>query len=333
MNSIPDRTAGKAVIKVAKIALAMIVVWALIEYKLLDVKSLAGLLGSPALVLAAVVALFLGIVASGIRWWVLLRSSGYHQISLGRVLQIQLIGNFFSAFLPGAAGGDAIRGVYLYRLMPSGRSKALFTILADRAFSLIGLLSCAVVTCVWMSWTHLEGAATRQYTILTSVILVAGAMGALLSFILMAIISKNDRIEWIPGKLRRFVTPITSAVLSYRTQKSALLLCWLISVIASGVVIVGMIFISNIFPFAAPHVTTAAAGVFGNLFSSIPVTPGGVGVGESVFAKTCADLTGKVAPYASIYFAFRLCGLLSNLPGLAVYLLYERAPLNLYTTE
>jgi uncharacterized membrane protein YbhN (UPF0104 family) len=96
-------------------------------------------------------------------------------------------------------------------------------------------------------------------------------------------------------------------------------------VLATGIVIIGMVTIASIFPFAANPQITAIAGVFGNLFSVIPITPGGLGVGESVFSKVCVELSARIAPFATIYFSFRVGMLIVNIPGMIVSLFYNTA--------
>jgi len=95
--------------------------------------------------------------------------------------------------------------------------------------------------------------------------------------------------------------------------------------LASGIVVIGIVLIAAIFPYAPNPMISAIAGVFGNVFSAIPATPGGLGVGESIFAKICADFSARTAPFATIYFTFRVGMLIANIPGMIVTLLYNHS--------
>ena len=55
---------------------------------------------------------------------------------------------------------------------------------------------------------------------------------------------------------------------------------------------------------------SALAGVVGNVSSAIPLSPGGLGIGEAVFAKVCLELGSAFAPYSTIYLApwYRMLG-------------------------
>jgi uncharacterized membrane protein YbhN (UPF0104 family) len=73
------------------------------------------------------------------------------------------------------------------------------------------------------------------------------------------------------------------------------------------------------------HAETAFAGTLGVLANQLPLTPGGLGVGESSFAQIARLLapgSGALA-YGSVIFTFRLVTLVSFLPG-AVALLSFR---------
>ena len=132
----------KKFIFIIKVILTLLLIYLLFKYGLIDIRSLKSIIKRIDLAFFALIFLFAGLLISGIRWWILLRVVGI-QLKLKTVLYLQLIGSFFSTYLPGAAGGDVVRGYYIYRLLDSDRSKAFLSLLMDRAYSLIGLLSIA----------------------------------------------------------------------------------------------------------------------------------------------------------------------------------------------
>lgn len=94
--------------------------------------------------------LILGFLISGLafasvclRWWTILRIQEV-PISYFHALKLVFIGQFFSAFLMGANGGDVIRIFYAIRAVPDQKAKVTLTILIDR-FLGIGMLV------VWMA--------------------------------------------------------------------------------------------------------------------------------------------------------------------------------------
>lgn len=81
-----------------------------------------------------------------VRWWFILRLFGT-PVGLPRVFAFCGAGLFFSLGLPGAAGGDAFRILYVIRLYPRSKWRVSLTVLADRLCGLVALVvSFALVT-------------------------------------------------------------------------------------------------------------------------------------------------------------------------------------------
>jgi hypothetical protein len=74
-----------------------------------------------------------------VRWWFILRLFGT-PVSLPRVFAFCGAGLFFSLGLPGAAGGDAFRVLYVIRLYPRSKLRVSLTVLADRLCGLVALV-------------------------------------------------------------------------------------------------------------------------------------------------------------------------------------------------
>ncbi|MEV7748832.1 lysylphosphatidylglycerol synthase transmembrane domain-containing protein [Streptomyces griseorubiginosus] len=307
-----------------KLTLAVILVMVLLNSGQLDFRSILIVFEKLDLFVPALVCLFLGIVISGFRWWLLLRATD-NNIPLGTVLNLQLIGSFFSTWLPGAAGGDAVRGVQVFRLLKNGRSTALLSIVADRVFAMIGLISVAVLVSFFLPMAISPDASIYEYVglIQTLAFVLVGAIILALVGIYSAL--RFSFIDYLPVKIRHYLHPFGVTLLMYLRAWPTLLICWAVSVLATGIVIIGMVTIASIFSYAANPQVTAIAGIFGNLFSVIPITPGGVGVGESVFSKVCVELAARTAPFATIYFSFRVGMLIVNIPGMIVSLFYSTA--------
>ena len=93
----------------------------------------------PAFLFAIVLYLFAQVIST-IRWKLLLPDG----IGLRKLLSLCMIGSFFNTFLPGVIGGDAIKGLYLYRLTGNG-SLSLASIFIDRYIGFAALITiCAV---------------------------------------------------------------------------------------------------------------------------------------------------------------------------------------------
>lgn len=274
------------------------------------------------LIIPALCCLFLGIVMGGLRWHLLLKAAEI-PLSFKMTIQLYLIGSFFSIYLPGAAGGDAIRALYIYRMLDSKRAAAILAIFADRIFSLFGLLFVAAEIYLWFpnNITHdFSLAIYEKYTLL----LCFGAILVGASSLLSApLLQKLMHIKFLPAWFERYSQHIIAMLLLYRKKWLVILSCCLLSMVASWIVIIGIMTIADMFSFAPKPSVTAIAGVYANLSSALPVTPGGLGVGEAVFTKVCRDFSAVAAPFATIYFIFRLGMMLVSLPGMFIYLLFN----------
>lgn len=89
------------------------------------------------LVLGTLVSL-LALLGVCLRWWTILRIQKV-PLSYLHVVKLVCIGQFFSAFLMGANGGDVVRIFYAIRAVPKEKAKVTLTILVDR-FLGIGML-------------------------------------------------------------------------------------------------------------------------------------------------------------------------------------------------
>ncbi|MGE8189458.1 lysylphosphatidylglycerol synthase transmembrane domain-containing protein [Pseudomonas sp. NPDC086278] len=315
-----------------KIALAAVLISFLLSSGQLDFGSISVVFKNLNFFIPALACLFFGILISGLRWWLLLRAAG-NKIPLGVVINLQLIGSFFSTWLPGAAGGDAVKGVQIFRLLENGRSTALLSIVTDRVFAMIGLVSIAAMLTFFLKSDLALGADVLKYISLLKLLVCISVAGVVLAMLGMFFALRFSVIDYFPAKVRHYLHPFGVTILIYFRAWPTLIVCWGLSVLATGIVIVGMVMIASIFPFSANPQVTAMAGVFGNLFSVIPITPGGLGVGESVFSRVCVELSARVAPFATIYLGFRVGMLIVNIPGMIVSLFYSNAKFSKKTSS
>ena len=314
---------------ILKLLIAALLLFALYRLGAIDFSLISVAFVSPALLSASLLCLFAGIVLGGVRWWMLLRISG-HNFRFLPCLKLQLFGSFFNIYLPGAAGGDLIRGAYIYRMIgkDKGRYGALFSIFVDRLFALLGLILSGIVIISYMILTETSTQGVEQYIRLTLILLVLMPVGIAVGFLAVHLVSRLRIFKAMPVRIQHTVHVAINMVKSYAKEWPTMLFCALLSLISSGTVIMGIVFISMSFPFSTSIQITAIAGVFGNIFSAIPITPGGIGVGESIFASICRKLSGNMDAFATIYLAFRIQMFIVNIPG-GIWVIYDRIARNL----
>ena len=136
----------------------------------------------------------------------------------------------------------------------------------------------------------------------------------------------------LPGlgpRLGAALEEVSQALDIYRSHPSRLFLCWLLSVliftvpVGSIAAVAAMLEVGSLSP-----AQYATAGVWALLLNFLPVSPGGIGVGEAAFAQICAaqEIVATGAPYASVFLVFRALVVLATLPGLIAFIAYRNAP-------
>lgn len=83
--------------------------------------------------------------AAGVVRWRLFLGVERIPISWRRTIALHFLGLFTTLFLPGSAGGDAVKMAYLMRDVPERRMPALFSILMDRLSGLVAMFASAAV--------------------------------------------------------------------------------------------------------------------------------------------------------------------------------------------
>lgn len=110
------------------------------------------------------------VIVGGWRWQRLLRIFGIN-VPLPALVFVAQIGQFFMMFLPGPAGDDLTRMLYIARLAPGRVRESCTTVVLDRCLGLASVLALAVLCTPWQ-WRILSQ--SRQTFWLAVIILTAG---------------------------------------------------------------------------------------------------------------------------------------------------------------
>jgi glycosyltransferase 2 family protein len=94
--------------------------------------------------LSGILMTFFGLLAGAVRWQRVLAVQGI-AFHTRKIMHIYFIGQFFNAFMLGACGGDVLRAYYAAKGQEGRRTEITMTILMDRA---IGLFSTIVFCCL-----------------------------------------------------------------------------------------------------------------------------------------------------------------------------------------
>jgi uncharacterized membrane protein YbhN (UPF0104 family) len=276
------------------------------------------------------VLLLLTLPVVAIRWGILLRALGV-SIPFLNLLHFVAIGVLTNVFLLGSTGGDAIRGIYAWRALGRSGGRVAVSVLADRLFSLLAVLFVSLAFSL-RYWNHMQ-----QVPVLAALgmsIIAAGGACVIGVCVLFAAPGLTRSLE---VRLLRWPTAASllvrmrGVIVMLRTNPPSLLAAFSLALMTQILTVLAVLVLAQAIKIG---VLSAADYMFAVpltlMVNALPLTPGGIGVGEAAFDQICRWLepTPSGAAYSSIFFAFRVVSTLTCIPGvisLAIYRNLARA--------
>ncbi|GIW84179.1 MAG: hypothetical protein KatS3mg106_692 [Gemmataceae bacterium] len=267
-----------------------------------------------------------------VRWYLLVRALEL-PFTLRDACRLGLVGVFFNTFLPGSIGGDLLKAYFIARENRERKTRAVATVLIDRALGLFGLVLFVAVlgTAAWgLGEERLADNAELQRLIE----LMAVCSGATVAgFILLGYLPQRRvdrfarRLRWLP-KIGGVLAEFWYAVWMYRQRPRTMAWGVVLSAVSHVALVLAFHAASRVFPATgeaaeqpaslAEHLVIAPIGF---IVQALPVSPGGVGVGEAAFAGLY-QLSGRSASRGVI--ARLSLRIVEWLLGAAGYLIYLR---------
>lgn len=250
-----------------------------------------------------------------LRWWLILKSLSY-KVRLKEIIQITYIGAFFNNVLFGAYGGDLVKGYYIYKFT-NNSFKSTFTILLDRGIGFIGLFLVGI-----FSYISLFGYKLNIFLNL-KLIFIFFIIFLLIVFFFYFIHKLN--LKFFPKRISEFLSSLSRYL---NNNKLNFLIYIFMSIILFMIVHVGVFIISDyVFFFKIGIEKIFFLNFFTTLVNSLPLTPGGIGLGEITFVKI-NELFFITEDYleniASVIVLYRLINLIVCLPGAAIYIFQKK---------
>lgn len=247
----------------------------------------------------------------------LLFSSARLSLSVGNSIQLNLVGFLFSTFLPGAAGGDIAKLVYATRENRGRRAEVATVLILDR---LLGLFSLVLLPLLFAPFFRdLLG----SVAVLRRIVIADGMLAALMLGGTTMVMFFAPAREWAGKLLNRWpgIRSLTLRVFDSLTvqgkARGTLLIALLLSVLANlALIAVTALGLYAVSPGSLSMRLTLVAPI-GHVVNSIPLTPGGIGVGETAFNALFA-LTGMNGG-AEALLCVRLWNVIIGMLGFLVY--------------
>lgn len=231
---------------------------------------------------------FVGSFLTFLRWHLLVRAQDL-PFRLSDAIRLGYVGIFFSSFLPGSVTGDLVKAGFLAREQ-ARRTVAITTIVVDRFLGLYGLLLVGSVVGI-VYWDQANAVVDEHgRTPLRTIVLftwgatAAGFVGvAALGLLALWGGSWRIRVATLP-KVGRLLGELMSAEEAYRSKIGAVMLATLVAMVGHVLFVLCYYFAARAVPPPIPTVQEHALLVpVGMVAEAVPLTPGGLGVGEAIY--------------------------------------------------
>jgi uncharacterized membrane protein YbhN (UPF0104 family) len=260
--------------------------------------------------------LLLDIVIMSIRASLLFHNTSL-SLSLGNSIRLNLIGFLFSTFLPGAAGGDIAKVVYATRENRGRRAEVATILILDR---MVGLFSLVLLPLLFAPFFRelLSSVATLRW-----IVVADGALAGLMLAGTALITLFAPTRSWVGGLLQRWpgiqsiALRVLDALALHGRARGTMCFAVFLSVLANlALIAVTGLGLYAVSPGSLSMRLTLVAPI-GHLVNSLPLTPGGIGVGETAFNALFA-MTG-MSGGAEALLCVRLWNVIIGMLGLLVY--------------
>lgn len=261
--------------------------------------------------LAAVMILPLCHLLTSLRWYVLLNALDI-RISSWRTFTINMVGAFYNAFMPGTTGGDLVKAYYAAKHAPDKRTRAVISVLIDRAIGLYALvlIGGAMAAYLWRETGSIDCRRVAQIAGL----LVGTTLAGLVVFY-VPVLRKYSGLDYLLRKLpmQAQVRKAVDAMETYGRQPASVMWAFLLAFPVHVASILSATFAGKAFGLPLHDLYYWAVVPVIALVGAIPISPQGAGVME-FFAVQLTKRQGVTVSQAfALTMSIRLVQMLWNL--------------------
>lgn len=315
--------ARRWVLTALKLGLAVALLGWLLAKGHLDPDRIGRALRDPKLIALALVLATVNISTSAVRWLLLLRSEGI-ECSLRLALRLTWIGHFWNMVIPGAVSGDAVKMYYIGRSAPEKREEAWTTVFVDRLIGMAALVSLSTIATAANLQFMLSRPELRNtaITMLAVLLTLAGiGLGLVLGIGRNTSMfgSLRSRLPFADGLRRGY-----HALLRLGQRPGTVAIAFAISFLSHGSAVVVTVVLGdaageNSLRFVQYCVVVPVA-LFAN---ALPLTPGGIGVGEAVMGNLFEWSNGSASDGTTIMLLYRMMFYALAAIGAVLYVLHR----------
>lgn len=283
-----------------KYAIGFAIIYWLVSAGNIDPSAFASLPAS--LVLSCLALMVVQTLVAAVRVQRLLQSQGI-VFSIFRCLVFNCTGLFYSLFMPGGISGDAVRAYYFMQLSEDRRMPVLGALFLDRLIGLISMVGLGVVAALVLA---LSMPLIRPY-IIVFLGIFAVLTGMLLLFRLLGRLHLPDvhGNKWYSKIWIRITKTFASLELT-RYPAGVVIMAVLLSIIIQTTAALIIYLCAEYVHSGLGLLEVSAVAPVGLLINAIPISPGGLGVGEKGFEVLFRGLGGTQGAEAFLISRFFL---------------------------
>jgi uncharacterized protein (TIRG00374 family) len=268
--------------------------------------------------------LYLQIAIISWRWNVLNGALGFG-IRYREAFSLSMIGLLFTVVIPGSVGGDVIKAYYVGTRVPRRRAHAFTTILMDRFLGLLSLLTLGAAGVCW-----------NYRIILTNKVMTTLATFVVMTFLggcvcLAAAVLFSSQVTGLLRRLTRRMPLVRHAVKScealeaFRAKPWVLVVGVLMSLPSHLLACMGMrVAMGMVGAGEMPLERFLLIVPLGLISTVIPLSPGGVGIGQAAFYGLCEALShGTGAAASNAFTVYQTLQVAVYLSGFVSYLSHK----------
>jgi hypothetical protein len=302
---------------------AGVIVW-LIQSDKLDLASLRPLLEPKNLLICFCLTIG-NVTLIAYRWQILLLSQKIIT-PFYNTLKLTLIGLFFSYLIPGGVGGDFVKAFYVVRNNPSAKLKSGLTIVVDRLIGLFCIMTMALSVMVYDYDRVSQSPAL--HSLFGVMVLIYLAFSLAWAFVFSRRLFELQILQKFLSQVLKSQKLLKTyqEVATYRDAKASFVKGFLLTLLAQSLAVFFFIYVGSlVYEGQIPVSIYFFAVPVGFMATAVPISPGGVGVGQAAFYFLFNTAYGKVTDVGSATItAFQAVLFCLSLLGALAYIKMKR---------
>ncbi|MES3037779.1 MAG: lysylphosphatidylglycerol synthase transmembrane domain-containing protein [Bdellovibrionota bacterium] len=209
-----------------------------------------------------------------------------HQVatySRFQIFKLSIMGLFFNFAMPGGVGGDVVKGVYLVKNNSHQRGTALLALLLDRIIGLYCMVFLAVAVMLADLEHVLQTPQLQMIFVFMNAVFAALTIGAAICFNTKTSKLLHGTLNRIPILNHPKLHKLIDALYDYGQNPLLLAKACGLSILAQSLAIVLFYVVARTLAPDVPLNLCFIVGPIGFIVTALPITPGGVGVGQAAF--------------------------------------------------